>query len=646
MPPGEARRMGAPAGAPPLAVPQPEFPAAGSPPRTVQMPDPAVPREAPPVVPTDPRPVVRGGGLPPAHGMQGAAPMGRTTAREREGDAAEEAAAAGPRDISELLAQALEEYRRTAVRSGGAAPEGADAGELIAQALAAVAPRTEGAKETRTEAVSSGGQDAGRGVPKAHTPAEGGGVVEPSGGRAKGEGVEDWMWEWREWRQVAPGEPCPAGLAYRMDLHAGTSWARLPADLLARLDAAEAARGGGADERPLAPFPPRPDTPPAVVADGEGVEGEQEEECEGDEEAYGPGESALALMFEDDAWPDVYAGMDEDAANEPLRPMPTAVPPPPPGSCERRHCRYHAAEGAHKHRLMGTGQREAGMLADALERYELQRPGQVARELALAAASPDNGQVRCVQLGDAAVLGHHPGDVRAAEPQEGLPPSVRLSVGRLLGEAGLEDVRRDEGLYVAFWRGGADAWRREQAEQPLTPQALGSHAFLVALHREGAEVVFDADRLLLTGDGAVLVPTTSSYRLESRGGDLKLLVVVGTRLDESAAPQGSEHAIPVGGDEEAGRGGDGVGQEQPTGERSSSRISRRWPGRRWACRPLWRRPWRGSRVLRARRRRRRHWRRRTNAGGVRRHKSPWSRTRSRSSRVKRHRAPGSRTRSW
>ena len=259
------------------------FLAAGSPPRTVQMPDPAVPREAPPVVPTGPEPVVPGG-------MQGAAPVGRTGAGEQAGeDAAQEAAVAGPRDISELLAQALEEYRRTAVRSGGAAPEGADAGELIAQALAAVAPRTEGAKETSTEAVSSGGQDAGRGVPKAQTPAGGGEVVEPSGGRAKGEGVEEWMWEWREWRQVAPGEPCPAGLAYRMDLHAGTSWARLPANLRARLDAAEAARGGGADERPLPPFPPRPDTPPAVVAAGDGAEGGQEAEEVVDEEAYVPG---------------------------------------------------------------------------------------------------------------------------------------------------------------------------------------------------------------------------------------------------------------------------------------------------------------------------------------------------------------------
>ena len=186
MPPGEARRMGAPATALPLAVPQPGLTAAGSAPRTVQVPDPAVPRGAPPVVPTGPEPVVPGGGPPPTRGMQGAAPMGRPTAGEQAGDAAKEAAVAGPRDISELLAQALEAYRRTAAGSEGAAPERADAGELIAQALAAVAPRAEGAKEKPSEAVASGGQDAGRGVPEAQTPAEGGGVVEPSGRRAKG----------------------------------------------------------------------------------------------------------------------------------------------------------------------------------------------------------------------------------------------------------------------------------------------------------------------------------------------------------------------------------------------------------------------------------------------------------------------------
>ena len=331
-------------------------------------------------------------------------------------------------------------------------------------------------------------------------------------------------------------------------------------------------------------------------------------------------------MYEDDAGPDVCAGMDVDPAHAPLRPMPTAVPPPPLGSCEQRHCRYHAAEGAHRHRLMGTGRRGAGMLASALERYELQRPGQVAREVALVAESPDDDQVRCVQLGDAAVLGHHPGDVRAAEPQEGLPLSVRLSVGRLLDEAGLEDVRRDEGLYVALWRGGADAWRREQAVRPLTPQALGSHALLVVVHPEGAKVVFGADRLLLAGDGVVLVPTSSSYRLESRGGDLKLLVVVGTRLDESAAPQGSEHAVPVGSDEETARDDDEVGREQPTGE-EQQQDQPEVAGEEVDVQAIVAAALARLTVSRARRRRRRHWRRRTNAGGVNRHRAPWSRTR-------------------
>ena len=145
--------------------------------------------------------------------------------------------------------------------------------------------------------------------------------------------------------------------------------------------------------------------------------------------------------------------------------------------------------------------------------------------------------------------------------------SVRLSVGRLLDEAGLEDVRRDGGLYVALWRGGADAWRHEQAMRPLTPQALGSRALVVAMHPEGAELVFGTDRLLLAGDGVVLVPTSSSYRLESPGDDPRLLVVVDTRLDLDADPQGSEpHAVPVGGDEEAGHDFDAAREAQPTEE--------------------------------------------------------------------------------
>ena len=150
------------------------------------------------------------------------------------------------------------------------------------------------------------------------------------------------------------------------------------------------------------------------------------------------------------------------------------------------------------------------------------------------------------------------------------PLSVRLSVGRLLDEAGLEDVRWDSGLYVALWRGGADTWHRELAVRPLTPPALGSHALLVAMHPEGVEVVFGEhgmDRLLLANDSAVLVPASSSYRLETRGGDSRLLVVVGTRQDWGAGHRGPvPHAVPVGGDEAAGHASNVAGEERPAEE--------------------------------------------------------------------------------
>ena len=108
--------------------------------------------------------------------------------------------------------------------------------------------------------------------------------------------------------------------------------------------------------------------------------------------------------------------MDVDPANAPLLPMPTAVPPPPLGSCEQRHCRFHAAEGAHRHLLTDAGRWEVGLLEGALERYQFQHLGKVAQEKSLVAESPDDGHVRCIQLGDAAVLDHGPGEVRAAEP--------------------------------------------------------------------------------------------------------------------------------------------------------------------------------------------------------------------------------------
>ena len=79
-------------------------------------------------------------------------------------------------------------------------------------------------------------------------------------------------------------------------------------------------------------------------------------------------------MYQEDAGPDVHAGMSVDPANAPLVPIPTAVLPPPLGSCDQRHCRFHAAKGARRHHLAGTGRREAGLLEGALERYQYQHP--------------------------------------------------------------------------------------------------------------------------------------------------------------------------------------------------------------------------------------------------------------------------------
>ena len=254
-----------------------------------------------------------------------------------------------------------------------------------------------------------------------------------------------------------------------------------------------------------------------------------EEEAIGEEVEYKPDESTLALMYQDDAGPDFYVGMDADPANAPLMPMPTAVPPPPMRNCEQRHCRFHAAEDVHQHRLSSEGRRQATLLVGALKRYEFQPRERVAREKSLAALPAEGDRVRCVQPGDTVVLDHHPREVRAAQQPEHLPPLVRLSVGRLLEGAELEGVSRDT-LYVALWRNSASAWRLEHGVRPLTPQALGSHVVLVALRPGGMEAVFGDDgtnRLSLTVDSAVLAPTSDGYRLVNRGGSPRLPVVVG-----------------------------------------------------------------------------------------------------------------------
>ena len=79
-------------------------------------------------------------------------------------------------------------------------------------------------------------------------------------------GVAEWMWEWRVWRVVQPGESCPAGLEYDQDMATGINRARSPANLRVRLDRVEAAGREAAKERPLAPYPRRPDSPPARAA--------------------------------------------------------------------------------------------------------------------------------------------------------------------------------------------------------------------------------------------------------------------------------------------------------------------------------------------------------------------------------------------
>ena len=127
---------------------------------------------------------------------------------------------------------------------------------------------------------------------------------------------------------------------------------------------------------------------------------------------YGPSDSAVALLFEDNAGPDVYVSTDRDQANAPLLPMPTAVPPPPLGSCDR-HCKFHVAEGVHDHFLSNRGLRQAAELVGTLEKFELQSPGSVAKEVSLDATMLDD-QVCYVQLGDTAVLDRRPGDVRMA----------------------------------------------------------------------------------------------------------------------------------------------------------------------------------------------------------------------------------------
>ena len=92
------------------------------------------------------------------------------------------------------------------------------------------------------------------------------------------------------------------------------------------------------------------------------------EEEEGESEC-GPSYQAVALLYEDATGRDVYFGIDTDPVNVPLLPIRRAVLPPHVGSCQRRHGKFHAAEGVHEPRLSGSGQKAATSLAGALERF-------------------------------------------------------------------------------------------------------------------------------------------------------------------------------------------------------------------------------------------------------------------------------------
>ena len=83
---------------------------------------------------------------------------------------------------------------------------------------------------------------------------------------------------------------------------------------------------------------------------------------------------------------------------------------------------------------------------------------------------------------------------------------------------------------------------------------LGSHASLVALHPHGMEVVLapgadGEERLSPSVGNEVLTPTSSSYHLANRGGDPRLLMVVGTRHNASTTEREPEkHGVTLEGD--------------------------------------------------------------------------------------------------
>ena len=178
----------------------------------------------------------------------------------------------------------------------------------------------------------------------------------------------------------APRDPCPAKPVYSMDLATCTSRARLPGNLRARLNAAEGARGGDADEQPLAPFPPQPESPPAKAARGEG-ERVQEAAVENmeEEEAYGPGELALPSCTRMMPSPTSTSAWTWTRRTRRCCPCPPQCRPLPRGVVSNGTAGSMRPRVPNRHRLTGAGRREAGLMEDAPQRYEFHPPGSVAR---------------------------------------------------------------------------------------------------------------------------------------------------------------------------------------------------------------------------------------------------------------------------
>ena len=119
-------------------------------------------------------------------------------------------------------------------------------------------------------------------------------------------------------------EVCPAGFECDMDMPTSVNTAWLPARPRAGFEATEAAGEEAAGEQPLAPFPPRPEPPKVAPVKGGDIEAGEVgmEETLTVEDEYGHGDSAAALLFEDDVWRDDYVGMDTDPRTRRCCPCP------------------------------------------------------------------------------------------------------------------------------------------------------------------------------------------------------------------------------------------------------------------------------------------------------------------------------------